>query len=684
MYRFAGAIRDAAVAEHDRWPLWLPVALGCGVGMYFALPVEPPGWVGVAAAVLLLVLGRASRGGRFSLLLAAALVLGFAAAMLRTALVDAPVLARKTGPVKMVARVVRAEPHGDGFRLLLAPEPIARLKKRTPARVRLTVRFADERPPPGSFVRLTAVLMPPPGPAMPGDYDFGRWAFYRRIGATGYTYGRPHLLAPPRAPGLAERLSAGLERLRDTMTARIMAAVPGDAGAISAALITGERASILPETETAYRDAGLTHVLSISGVHLALAGGIFFWVIRALLALIPSIVLRWPIKKWAAVAALAGSGFYLAISGADPPAVRSEIMLATMFVAILCDRPALSMRMVALAAAIVLITGPESLTDPGCQMSFASVTGLIALAEGVRRWRRNHPRPLFWPARFALYSAGICAASLIAGLASAPSAIFYFDRASQYGLLSNLVAGPVVDFVIMPAATAAMVAMPFGLEAVPLWLMGKGVSVMSAIAYWVAAMPGAGALVPVWPLASLITVMGGFLWLCLWQRSWRWFGLLPVLGGVLWSFTARPPDLLVARDFGAVAVRDTNGNLVFLQKPKDRFAAEGWLKREADDRDLADVLQAGSGVRCDDLGCLVRGRDGRLIALDKRVDALAEDCHSADIVISMVPVRDMCPARFVIDRFSLLAAGGYAVWFTPWRVETVAARRGRRPWSGSD
>lgn len=680
-------LRAAAYAEHDRWPLWLPVALGTGVGCYFALPLEPAGWCGVVAVLLAVVAVWWGRSGRFGFLLVAALCLGFAAAILRTHMVAAPVLGASFGPLRVIARVVAAEPRGDGMRLLLAPEPIRRLHYRTsdnqtPARIRVSVRYSQDLPAPGSFVRLTAMLMPPPGPAMPGDYDFARWAYYRRIGATGYSYGRPHPVPPPRALTLWESTSAGLERLRDRMTARITAAVPGDAGAIAAALITGERAGVLPETEEAYRNSGLTHVLSISGVHLALAGGIFFWVIRALLALLPTVALCYPIKKWAAVAALAGSAFYLAISGADPPAVRSEIMLATMFCAILFDRPALSMRSVALAATIVLLIEPESLADPGCQMSFASVVGLIALAEWLAARRRHHPTETIWPLKLLRYAGGIVAVSLIAGLVSAPIAIFHFNRASQYGLISNLLAEPVVGFIIMPAATAAMVAMPFGLEAAPLWLMGKGVGVMSAIAFWVAAMPGAGSLAPVWPLVSLIAVMGGFLWCALWLKRWRWFGLIAIAGGICWSLTVRPPDLLVAQNFGAVAVRGRQGTLIFLQKPKDRYAAADWLRREADPRDVPDAVSDSRGVRCDDLGCLATTYDGRVMAFDTRVDALAEDCAHARIVVSMVPAHWLCSAPLVIDRFDVLDGGGYAVWFTPQiRMVSVAARRGVRPWS---
>ena len=228
-----GALRAQALADRSRGPLWLPVALGAGIGLYFALPIEPPVAVaGLAAfgvaATAWSATGQTRTGFRIALVLLAALLLGFCLAKARTELVRAPVLARKIGPVTFAARVVSTEPRGRGLRLVLAPEDIRRLAvEDVPRKVRVTARYADVAPMPGSFVRVTAVLMPPPSPAMPGDYDFARWAFFRGIGAVGYVYGRPRAIDPPRDLTFRETLDAGLENLRVRMTVRILAAVPG-------------------------------------------------------------------------------------------------------------------------------------------------------------------------------------------------------------------------------------------------------------------------------------------------------------------------------------------------------------------------------------------------------------------------------------------------------------------------
>ena len=675
-----------------RWPLWLPVAMAVGIGLYFALPDEPVWGFAVVAVGLALTAGTLSAAThrslfRIALALLAAVSLGFAVAKLRTELVHEPVLARKLGPVGFDARVIAAERRGEGSRMILQPVHIKRLgPDQTPARVRVSVRAASPVPTPGSWLHVTAVLLPPPGPAMPGDYDFGRWAFYQQIGAVGYLYGRPHPIVPLRADSWSELASAGLERLRDRMTGRIREVLPRSNGAIAAALITGERSDVDPDDEVAYRYSGLTHVLSISGLHLALAGGFFFWTIRALFALFPAIALRYPVKKWAAIGALAGATFYLLISGCEAPAVRSYIMLAMMFLAILFDRPALSMRSVALAAAIIMLFAPESVTAPGCQMSFACVIGLIALAEWAQSRRAKRPgeerKTLL--ARLWRYGVGIAAVSTVAGLASAPIAIFYFDRAAQYGLISNLAAEPVVGIVIMPAATAAMVLMPFGLDHWPLVVMGWGVDAMTAIAYWTAALPGAASVVPVWPLWCLIAVMGGGLWIAFWRMPWRWLGLLPISTGIAFTFASTPPDVLVARDAGTVAVRLADGKLALVRPATDDFAATNWLRRDGDSRAVEDAVGTpAQGVRCDAYGCIAKARGGTVVAVPSRVDALDEDCSSAAIVVSAVPTRRFCKGTaLAIDRIDIARNGAYAIWLgPPLRIETVEGKRGHRPWS---
>lgn len=680
------ALRDAALAEQERWALWLPVGLGCGIGIYFALPSEPAVWVALAGLGVALGAGfAAARSGHAGLqagfALLAAVLIGFGVAKLRTGHVAAPVLTHKTGPVGIDGRVEFAQGHGKGVRAVISLAHVDRLTaERMPERARISVRSGGEVLEPGKWVHLKAVLMPPPEPASPGDYDFGRAAYFMRLGAVGYAYGKPHAIAPLRADTFGDRIDSAIEHLRWKMSARIKSVLPGSTGAIASALITGDRGGIAEDDEQALRDSGLAHVLAIAGLHMALVGLGLFWAVRALLALFPFIALNYPIKKWAAVAALCSAGFYLVISGASAASTRAFIMLAMMLIAILFDRPALSMRALGLAATIILLMRPESLLEPGFQMSFAAVAGLIAVAE----WERART-PDYAPRMFSTlrrYLRGIAMTSFIGSLATMPYAAYHFDRATHYAVLGNLGAMPIMGFVTMPAAAASVILMPLGLDRVPLHVMAWGIDAMLAVGRWVSDLPGAVSIVPAWPIGALILISLGGLWLVIWRKSWRWIGVAPIVFGVALIFTTTPPDILIARDGETVAVR-IGGKLAFLRPPKDDYSAASWLKRDGDARVAEKAIATRrDGVACDYFACRATINDTSISAIS-HFGAFAEDCANSDIVISAIPTRYWCKGpKLVIDRFDVSRNGAYAIWLgNNFRTETAQEERGERPWS---
>ncbi len=679
----------ALLAEQDRWFLWIPVLFGTGVGVYFALPSEPSRAVAgsVGLAVLVLAIATQRLQGVWARAVAVALAVlagGFCVAKLRTECVAAPVLLHRLGHVAIDARVEAVQLHGKGVRVVLAPVRLQGLDAaRTPRRVRISIRKGWEVLTPGALIGVRAVLLPPPPPASPGDYDFARTAYFEGIGAVGYAFGAPRLIAAAPAPGVIGRFDLMLAGLRWRMSARIHEVLPGSTGAIASAIITGDRGGISAQDDAALRDAGLAHVLAIAGLHMALVGFGLFWAVRALLALFPVIALRYPIKKWSAVVALAGAGFYLVISGSAAPTTRAFTMLVMMLLAILFDRPALSMRSLAFAALLLLSVEPESLVEPGFQMSFAAVASLIAVAE----WERARKRERTPPRRFAklrAYLRGIAITSFVGSLATMPFAAFHFDRATHYAVLGNLLAMPIMGFVTMPAAAVAVILMPVQLDALPLRIMGWGIDAMLTVGRFVSHLPGAVTSIAAWPLATLVLFSLGGLWIVLWRSGLRWLGLGPVVAGLVLAWIARPPDLLIARDGQTTAVRGPDHRLYFLRDPADEYSASEWLKRDGDPRlPRAAIANASHGVGCDALGCIARTANGTRIALVVRPEALHEDCADSDVLISREPTRGLCDGpRLVIDRIDVARNGAYAVWVEHGLVyETVQGLRGDRPWS---
>ena len=684
-------------AERDRWLLWLPVGFGSGIAVYFLLPAEPPSWLGpvlLAPPCALAILARRHRALLLVLCALAVILAGFATAQLRIALVAAPVLAKKLGPATIAGQVIDAEPRQGGGRIVVQHLQVPGLaEQHLPQRVRIKLTARDPAMPrPGQWVQLRAVLNPPPGPAAPGAFDFARQAYFKRLGGVGYAVGHLEPMMPP--PAAASTANAGLGEawelwwsdLRLEVARRVLAVLPGERGAIAAALMTGERGAIPPAVVEAMRDSGLAHLLAISGLHMGLVAGLLFFGIRMLLAAFPPLALNYPIKKWAAVAAALGAFVYLFLVGATIPSQRAFLMVSAVLLAVLLDRSAITLRLVAWAAFAVLLMAPESLLSAGFQMSFAAVTALIAGYEVVTlRWigqgqERTAVR------RLSLYLAGIALTSLIATAATAPFAIYHFNRFAWYGLAANMVAVPVTGFWIMPWALIAFILMPLGLESLALQPMGWGVGAVIAVAQAIADLPGAVEPVRAMPLLGLFLVVFGGLWLCLWQRPWRLAGLGLVAAGFLTIPLTQPPDILVSGDGKLLAVRDDQGRLWLSSLKAQRFTAKSWLRRAGLREGLAwpDGATAADGpLACDSLGCIVT-TGGHTVALARKVAALEEDCAAADIVISLEPVprRSCGTPAVVLDRFDLWRYGAHALWISgsDLRIESVAASRGRRPW----
>lgn len=684
-------------AEQERWFLWLPVAFGAGIWAYFSLMREPAVAVLAPLAVAVIVLhglGQRAPILRLASAAATAMVLGCLIAKVRTEVVAAPVLTRQISYVPVSGFVELVEPRSKrGQRITIIVRSLGTLSEHErPYRVRLRTLVEDAALKPGDAIRVRATLGPPPAPAAPGDFDFGRLAWFSALGGIGLATGHvEHVEDAGQAP-LSLAIRAPIERLRQAIRLRIVAALPGETGEIATALITGERGGITDATNQAYRDSGLFHILSISGLHMVIMAGAVFWLLRLAFAAVPRIALHYPIKKWAAAGAILGGFGYLLISGGSPATVRSWIMLTIMFVAVLLDRPALALRNVALAALLILAVYPESLLDAGFQMSFAAVTGLISAYEYLRERRERAAGRFAGEERGPIGHAVAfvrdnIVTTLIASLVVAPFGVYHFHNTQLLALVANVFAIPICNIVVMPAALAVLIALPFGLEVVPLAVMGFGIDAMTLVARWVGAMPGAVVKVPAIPTLSFALMLGGGLWVLLWSRPWRLFGLVLLAGGVLASPLEQRPDVYVGRDGTTVAVRATDGRLSALASRGSAFDLARWLEIDGDRRPAADVAKA-QAFQCDMVGCSARVH-GRLVSVAFSPAALRDDCRLADILIvrfaATVPCRhDARPGQILITPNHLARAGAHAVWLSGGgsRLATVAADRAGRPWGG--
>ncbi|MBW8814478.1 MAG: ComEC/Rec2 family competence protein [Caulobacterales bacterium] len=689
-------LRDQADLQADRWTLWTPVAFGGGCGLYFALLREPQAWLAwvlVPLAALLLTATRWSvwRATTMALVLTASFLAGFSVAKLRTQSVRAPV-ADAAGRAQWVeAWVVDiASPGEGGQRLLLAPVRVGDWPApATPIRARVTLRPGTPLPSPGQLVRLLALVNPPPQPASPGSYDFARDSYFQSIGAVGLALEPPQVAVADEPPPWRLALTMRINATRWALTQKIVQTLGPETGGLAAAMTTGHEAFIPSAEVDNLRAAGLAHIISISGVHMAIVGGFTFFLARLLIAAWPWLALRINGKKAAAVVGLLAVNGYLVLSGWPPPAQRSAITASIAFAAILVDRQAISLHALALAAMAVMLLQPEAVTQPGFQMSFAATAALVALAEIWPRPVKEISVP--WPIRLA-QSAGTwllasLAISFVAGIATGPFAIQHFNRVSSWGLFANLAAEPIASFLMMPGLALGAVLTPFGLGEAPLKVAGFAIGLVNQVAAWAASAPQAQVVVASRPDWTLPLSFFGLLFVCLWRGPFRWAGL-PLALAILLVPAPRPPAIWASADGSAVAVR-AGKDAILLRPDVKLFGAELWSRRRGLTA-LETEAARDQAFDCDHWSCTAKpGAPVRLSAAwnlkrplkDGRLDAL---CAGAEVVILRNDFRpDSCAAPLVLTGRDFAVGGSAEIYREGrgWRIVWAQSTRGRRPWT---
>ena len=683
-------------AQADRWALWTPVVFGCGCGLYFALPREPmlAPLVGLAlAAILATWLLR--RWGRAPVAAGVMLLFAFGAAGILAAKIQTLDLAGPIAPamagVTVEGWVVDVASRGTtGPRLLIAPVWIRGLPpERTPKRVRVTVK-EDGVVGPGAPVRLVALLNPPPAPASPGAFDFARSAYFNGIGGSGLALKPPVVIDLPPPPWRL-RLQLAINSARWNLTRRIIDAMGQPAGGVAAAMITGHDYSIAQSDTNEMRNAGISHILSISGVHMAIVGGFIFFLTRLLVAVWPWLAVRVNGKKVAAAVALASIWAYLVVSGWPPPAQRSAVTASVAFGAILLDRRAISLRGLGLSALIVLLLQPEAVVEPGFQMSYAATVALVALAEA---W--PHPqRPINTPLVLRLLQkakdwllAGL-AVGVVAGAATAPFAIQHFNRVSLYGLPANLLLEPLSSFVIMPALALGAVAQLFGAGGPLLGLAGWGIERMLALAHVTAAAPGAMTTIASAPTVALPIAFIGILWLCLWRGPLRWLGLPLALAVNLWPRPA-PPAIWAASNGSNAAVL-AGARPILLRSGTGLFAAQLWMRRYGYELPAGGIdPDHDAQFACDRRSCTPQAMAPVRLALwagtkPPKPAVFDKLCVSAEVLVLRSPLGEgqSCPSATVLTAQDFARGGAVEMWRAGagWRYRWAQDERGRRPWT---
>ncbi|MEO1647411.1 MAG: ComEC/Rec2 family competence protein [Pseudomonadota bacterium] len=691
-------------AGFDRAP-WLAVVFAGGILAWFSLD-NPWQWTAAMVACVLIALAalvvwpradgvdetRSFLGGA---VVACALTFaaGIAVIWLRSETVgaqpiDRPVIERVEGYV--LEREDR--PSEDRIRLTLAVRDAANGESR---KIRVNVPLAEvaridaensqggavEALREGAIVRMRARLMPPASPMLPGSYDFARAAWFKGLAATGSLLGRIEIVESSRG-------ARPLARWRRSLSEHVQARLEGPTGAIAAAFASGDRGAISASDAEAMRDAGLTHLLAISGLHVSAVIAAAYFVALKWLALFPALALRVRLPLLAAgVGAMAGIGYTL-LTGAQVPTVRACVAALLVLGALVIGREALSLRMVAVAAFVVMLLWPESVVGPSFQMSFSAVLAIVALhtSRPVRAFLSPRDEP--WAKRVARRLFVLFLTGLVIEIALMPIVMFHFHRAGVYGALANLVAIPLVTFLSMPLTALALVLDIVGLGGPIWWLAGLSLEALLGVARFTSDQPGAVKLMPQMSGVTVGLFVAGGLWLALWNQRSRIWGLFPItLASVLMLFTPIP-DVLIGREGRHVGITLDDGSLLSLRNSRSSYVRDNLLE-------LAGVksepipLEEYEAAKCSREFCVVtidRGAREWILLLARNNElieerALAAACERVDIVVASRYLPHSCRPRWLkADKRYLDRKGGVAVNLAHGSITTVSQGQGAHGW----
>ena len=654
------------IDQQDRLTLWLPVAFGAGIGFYFSLSVEPLLTTGLAfflCSCFLLWDARKNHSLRLPSLFVFLFGAGFFLAQIRTTLLSAPRINYPQSAVKITGTVESV----NGRNVIIKNVKISSFSAwKTPKRIRLALPESVPLPQEGDKIRAKVTLSAPKSPVTPTGFNAAQQMYFQRIGATGILKGKLKIIKPAKTSPIREKINK-----------RIDSVLSDDTRGILKALITGGSRNVPAGTAQNYRDAGIAHILAVSGLHMSLLAGLVFIVIRSVLALIPKIVLYYNTKKIAAFIALTACAAYLHISGASFAAQRAFIMIFLVLIAVLVNRRALSVVSIAWAAFFILLFKPEALLSAGFQLSFSAVTALICVYEkGNELYARLSEKKESVLFSFFASVIGVLTASFIASAATAPFALFHFRQLPLYGIFASAIATTLTGFWIMPMAVAGVLLMPFGADKPFLIPASYGIKIINHLAALTADLPHAVLTCPPMPVWGLLLATFGGLWFCLWKGRVRLYGLIIFVAGLISPCFTIMPDVYVS--LRSAAFRNKDGQLVFRERPFDKTTQKIWLNDNRQKQLLT--------IQCD-YGLCMYEKNGFKTGVANTKTGAYDACKMTDldILFTTTTFNEKCLAKRQITRAEISEAGVYMLTLTPKKiiVKTVSESNGFRPWSPS-
>lgn len=605
-------IKECFLEETNQLFLFIPVLIGSGAYIYlkyFFNNFSPLPYAGVLLFSGLSLLFRKKSYINLINIAILCFLLGMSSALFETKQNDFSMLKGENIKHYVEGTVSKLITKDNGFTTIIKLDhnslndiDNSRLNNISKVSIKLTKN--SETPRVGDKIYLKAILNSPTPSVMKGAYDFRKDAYFKQIGAFGYAVTKTYFLSKNETISIFEKISNKVKINIENISS------DKNSEKLVKALMLGQKKAIPKEITQDFRSSGIAHLLSISGLHIGLMFGFIFLLIRYLLALNSHLTLRIDIKKISAFIAITITLLYVILIGYPIPAVRAFIMTFIVFLGILFNRKAISMRNVSIAGILILLISPHSILSASFQMSFAAVVALVAAYELISD--RNISLH-----GFKGYFSGIMFTSLIAIIATTPFAIYNFQNFSPYGILTNAIVMPIVSFITMPFIVLSYILTPIGLSKLPLIVVNISCDWIINTASYIANLKYDSLLIPPAPMISMTFFVFGGLLLCLFKHKLRFTGIALLTLSIIFNFTARDkPDIITSPNAKIIAVRNQEGLLTFSNIEKETFTSN--IMRKINGQKELLTFDDNNFIKCNEASCIYK-KDNREIDLNSLV-----------------------------------------------------------------
>lgn len=628
-------------AQYQNAFLWVPFIMALGAGAYFSASNITCAISATAAATAVAI--GIIRHNKYVARAGAIFLFGMAYALLYTHIIATPRIYYPMRGVEIEGLVEQIDYTPDKTRLFISiPAEQIKSKSCKNATVRLNVGEEVADIAIGDHIRAEASLFPPAPSYAPETFDYARWAYFNGLSATGFI---ADYTVTARAGG------GGFNALRDYLHNRAQSF-------LADTLVLGYKNSIPRDESAIWTAAGIGHVWSISGFHMTLVSGWLFAIFFCIFRMIPYITRRVPARIPALCCAWAGLLFYLMISGMNVATIRAFLMTTLVFAAFIIGRNALSMRNICIAFCIIFIINPYYVMQPGFQLSFSAIFGLIWFWSS----RKSNRTTRIGKIGYAIYAAA--ATSVVATIFTAPFVTAHFYLMPTYGLIGNLVLLPVFSFAVMPLVVVGTITATVGWN----WPLGIADALYAktlALARGISEIPYANIVMPHVPNSAMVLIIIGFLCIMfirrtdLGHRINYLFGGLLIVAGIIVTATNPRPVFYAAPDHGLVAF-SYDGKLEFSKAKSSghMFAFETWKQLNGESPDTPNKRRAPTrGVWMYEADNFRLAYIQKFVPLSREINALCRD-DRVDYIVSYFDIRaPKCAHKILRGGFVIYPSG---------------------------